>query len=96
MKKKTTKKLRVETRRTSIYRTRIGLQPHWCPYCGPEVAMTGIEMAARGAGMRQRAVFRLIESGALHSTEDEDGRMLVCLNSLRQCFTKLTSRSELS
>lgn len=75
-------KLTVESERTFIFRTRSSTQAAWCAGCGAEVEMVTIDVAAREAGLRELAVYQLIASGALHSTEDAEGRLLVCLNSL--------------
>jgi len=43
-----------------------------------------IEEAAITADVTQRALFRRIEAGGVHFTENSEGAVLVCLNSLLQ------------
>ena len=56
----------------------------WCAACGAESQLATIEETARRAGLTELATYRRLESGALHFMETADGRVLVCLNSLRQ------------
>ena len=44
--------------------------------------MSTVAGAAREAGLNELAIYQLIDAGTLHFREDEDGRVLVCLNSL--------------
>ncbi len=54
----------------------------WCASCGAEAQLATVEEAAQRAGLTELAMYRRLESGALHFTETADGRVLVCLNSL--------------
>ncbi len=72
----------VETHRT----LRVSVRPRrvrfFCPACAAEVEMVSADLAARAAGLSEREVFRLVESGELHHAEAPDGRLLVCLGAL--------------
>jgi len=46
--------------------------------------MVSIEGAARVSGLNEMTIYKLVEKGALHCTQDDEGRVLVCLNSLRR------------
>jgi hypothetical protein len=74
----------VETERLFIFRSRGGARAGWCGGCGAEVELACVAEAARAAGLSEMKLYRLVETGALHSAEDADGRLLVCLNSLRR------------
>jgi hypothetical protein len=54
----------------------------WCAVCGAERRLVTPTEAAALAGASERMIYQLVESGALHFTEDADGRVLVCLGSL--------------
>jgi hypothetical protein len=54
----------------------------WCQTCSAEVDMLAVEEAAALTGLSQRAVFRLLEAGSLHFTENHESEVLICLNSL--------------
>jgi hypothetical protein len=77
-----TTKITVETERTFIFRNSSGQQPGWCVTCGSEALMTTVAGAAREAGLSEFALYQLLDSRALHFSEDAEGRVLVCLNSL--------------
>jgi hypothetical protein len=80
--KKTRKKITVETERLWVV-ARAGRGARgWCAACRAEVHMVGVAEAATLAGLGQRAVFRRVEDGRLHFTEQPGGTLLVCLNSL--------------
>ena len=68
----------VETHRT----LRIRLCPRrvrlFCPSCVVEVEMVSVGEAAQAAGLSEREIFRLVESGELHHAEAPDGRLLIC------------------
>jgi len=44
--------------------------------------MATVAHAARQADLNELAIYQLLDGGALHFSEDADGRILVCLNSL--------------
>lgn len=70
--------IRVETHRTLRIRLSARRVRLFCPDCAEEVEMVSADVAARVAGLSEREVFRLVESGELHHAEAPDGRLLVC------------------
>jgi hypothetical protein len=74
----------VETERTFIFRSRGSRELAWCLACGSSVEMACVEVAAHQARTSELAIYQLIESGAVHSVEDAEGRLFVCVNSLKQ------------
>lgn len=81
MKRRTTK-FTFETERTFIFRNFGSQQLRWCEGCGAEAQMTSVTEGAREAGLSELAIYQLIDDGMLHFTEDSEGRVLICLNSL--------------
>jgi hypothetical protein len=75
-------KLVVETERTFIFRSRSRTRVLWCTGCEKEVEMAPLAEAARQAGLNELALYKLVKERALHFAEGEDGRVLICLNSL--------------
>jgi hypothetical protein len=45
--------------------------------------MMRVDAAARESGISELAIYKLVEQRALHFSEDAEGRVLVCLSSLR-------------
>jgi hypothetical protein len=82
--RKLIRRVTLETERTFILRSRGERRAAWCEACGAEVQMARVEVAAVEIGASELVIYQLVESGALHFTEDGDGRVLVCLKSLRQ------------
>jgi hypothetical protein len=82
-KPKRVRRVTVKTERTLIFRSRGSVQPGWCAECGAEVGMVCVEEAAREAGVSELAIYKLVEEHTLHFREDTEGRVLICLNSLR-------------
>ncbi|MDQ3254024.1 MAG: hypothetical protein M3R15_08975 [Acidobacteriota bacterium] len=83
MKKRITKFI-VETERVLIFRKRSGTRAGWCVACGAKVMMASVEEAARLARTSELVICRRIEADVLHFIEDAEGRVRVCLNSLRK------------
>jgi hypothetical protein len=54
----------------------------WCPQCNASVAMMTIEEATVITRSDSRLIFRLIDSGQLHTSETSAGSLLICPNSL--------------
>jgi hypothetical protein len=54
----------------------------WCAVCGAERRLVTPAEAPALAGASDQMIYQLVESGALHFAEHEDGRVLVCLDSL--------------
>ena len=77
-----TTKLTIETERTFIFRSLGGQQPGWCVACGAEAHMATVAGAAREFGLSELAMYQLLDIRAVHFSEDAEGSVLVCLNSL--------------
>jgi hypothetical protein len=54
----------------------------WCAGCAREVNMISTEMAAIIARQSTRTIYRWVEAGRLHFTEQPEGRLLICLDSI--------------
>lgn len=81
---KRVRRVTVKTERTLVFRSRDSVRVEWCAECGAEVGMASVDGAAREAGVSELAIYRRVEERALHFREDAEGRVLVCLNSLRR------------
>jgi hypothetical protein len=61
-----------------------------CVQCVDYSQMVSPETGSRLLGVTQREIFRYIESGAVHFSEEDGGSLLVCLRSLtvsvKSCF----------
>lgn len=64
----------------------------WCEACQAEVTMFGLAEASALAGLSDRAIFQLAETGAIHLVETTDGKALFCVRSLRQQTEARTTR----
>ena len=80
MKKKAT--ITVETERLSVIRRSRRAVDRWCHACRANVEMIGIDEAAAIAGISQRAVFHLAETGEIHFMETLGGQALFCISSV--------------
>jgi len=80
--KKRTARITVETERLLVIPCSKASGDGWCSQCQAEVKLIGLEEAAAIGGASQRAIFRQAESGEIHFTETEDGKVMFCLNSI--------------
>ena len=78
------RRVTVRTERTLIFRSHGSVRIQWCAGCAARVGMVCVDGAAREVGLSELAIYKLIEERALHFSEDAEGRVLVCLNSLRR------------
>ena len=53
----------------------------WCSTCARTVEMMSIDDAALKAHVNSRMIFQWVESGAVHSSETQEGLLLICPNS---------------
>ena len=83
-KPKRVRRVTVKTERTFVFRSQGSVRVEWCEECGAEVGMMSVDAAARETGMSELTIYKLVEDGALHFSEDAEGRVLVCLNSFRR------------
>lgn len=70
----------LETEETIIVRLQSQTLAAFCPECRATVEMALPHTAADFSGSSEREIFRLIEAGKIHFTEN--GRILICLDSL--------------
>jgi hypothetical protein len=75
-------KLTIDSERTFIFRILGGPKVRWCEGCGAEAPLMNMADAARETGLSEFAISQLIDEGTLHSRQDAEGRVLICLNSL--------------
>lgn len=54
----------------------------FCALCAENVLHLSVARAAAALGVSETAIFRLVENGAVHSSETAAGALLVCGNSL--------------
>lgn len=79
MKKRT--EVTIETERLVVIRNR-PRAVMWCEQCRAEVRMLTVDQAALMMRIRSLVIYRLVETGDLHFAENDEGILLVCLNSL--------------
>jgi hypothetical protein len=87
-KSKRTTKFTIETERTIIFRSFGRQQTAWCRECEAEAQMTTVPEAVLEAGLSELAIYLLIDTGAVHFKEDEEGRVHICLTSLAKQISK--------
>jgi hypothetical protein len=72
----------VETHETLFQRTPGVLATAWCSLCHARVRMASPEEAAAIAGVTTRTLYRWIEMGKLHFSEDAQGTLSICVPSV--------------
>lgn len=70
-------------------------QTQQCSFCGTAVAHVRVTHAASALSLSETALFRLAESGQIHSIETAAGSLLLCGNSLAALGSLGTANSEL-
>jgi len=75
----------VETDQILVIRRRPA--PAWCRECAAQIETLTAEEAASVAGVSLPTIYRMAEEGQIHSSETEDGRLRICLNSLLDSTT---------
>ena len=73
----------IETHRVLRIRRPKGPEVAWCASCGKQVSMITQDEVASVMGVDRRTISRWAEAGGLHIMELADGKVLICLNSLR-------------
>ena len=86
--KKRKTEITVDTHEVWLVRSWWRGAPARCAECPGWPEMLTPEEAARLAGLTSRAIYRLVESGQIHSTETEPGGLFVCLAPLRLLQTQ--------
>jgi hypothetical protein len=71
----------IETKQILIIRRRQLLRG-WCSECGGEVEMAVMEEGAEFSGLGEKAASDLSQAQGWHVLQTEDGRRLICLNSM--------------
>ncbi len=75
------RRVTVKTERTFIFRVQNEMRVGWCSECDAEVRFKNVAGAAQEFGVNELAIYRLIETRAVHYNKDDDGQVLVCLRS---------------
>ena len=78
-----------ETEETVVLRQGAIVSADHCTDCGRTVVMATPQAAAFVSGVGEREIFRQMESGQLHFTEDV--RVLVCLTSVTKLIKEIES-----
>jgi len=53
-----------------------------CDVCGGQATLVTLNEAARRSGVSERALYRGVEAGVIHSIEDKSGALFVCSKSI--------------
>ena len=83
MKRKRKTEIHLEIEEAVAIRTRTVLIAY-CQRCGKQARMIAANEAAVVARLSAREIYRFVEAGDLHFTEDQGGLLYVCADSLRQ------------
>jgi hypothetical protein len=83
MKNKTTTVITFEARQTTVVRRRRDHLFTWCSCCQGETVMFTANEFGRLIGLTPRQIYRQIEAGVFHFTEESDGTLLICGNSFQ-------------
>jgi len=71
---------RLETRIVRVDRRQTHIE--FCEFCGVQIMHFSISQATALLGLSETAIFRLAQSGEVHSLENATGSLLICSNSL--------------
>jgi hypothetical protein len=88
MKRKKRMEIVVERDLVIVVRNLRGREAVWCAACGSLSRMASVDEAASIARATSREIYRSAEDGKTHSTETPDGRLLICLNSLFNSYSR--------
>jgi hypothetical protein len=77
-----TTEISVETTESILIRRGSQAAVLWCGKCGMPTEMARAEDAAAIQGVSPRSVYRWVEAGRLHFSEQERGIVRICLRSL--------------
>jgi hypothetical protein len=81
-----TKKLLITTEKHEVFVVRLSNPAPihgFCPNCGAEVEMLTLDSALRVSESSGREVIRRLAAEEIHTIETDNGRLLVCRNSLQ-------------
>lgn len=76
-------KFTIERERTFIFRNSDRQEKHWCETCGLEVPMMTVAEAGREVCLSELVIYQLLDLGGVHFIESAEGRLFICLPSLR-------------
>ena len=72
----------IETERLLVINQRHERVGLWCGHCATTLPMLTVDVASRIAGVTALEIFRLMESGKIHTGITREGRLFVCPNSI--------------
>ena len=81
-------RITLETEETIVLHESSGAETRFCRECDADALMIAPRAAAAVSGLTEREVFRLVESGKIHFTENET--TLVCLRSVGDLLKEIT------
>ena len=82
MRKRT--EITIERRRTVVLSRRRVTIIDWCAQCGRQETKLTAEGAGVFCGVSTRTIYRAVERGLVHFSENPDGLIWLCLGSLRE------------
>jgi len=89
--------IKFETHELTIIRLRQSqMVTIFCPFCRREVLHLTVARAAAALRMSETAVFRLVESGTIHSSETVSGALLICGNSVSEFANEIIEGGKIS
>lgn len=74
-------KITIETESLLILRGRSS-RSAWCPQCGAETEMVALESVGVISNLDRASLEAWLNSGELHRSQEGDGPVRICLNSL--------------
>lgn len=80
----TTRRMQLTVERTETLLFRPAHRSVSCAFCGRDARMLSPDAVAAISGISLRTICRLVEANAVHFVENDDGRLLVCSESLAQ------------
>ncbi len=81
MKTKRRTKIRFEKHELTLIRLSRNTR-FFCPDCQTETAHLTIFQAAKALAVSEKDIFRLADTGQIHSIETEQGQLLICADSV--------------
>ena len=76
-------KFTIECERTYIFRNSDRQEQRWCETCGMEVPMMTLAEAGKEFCLTDLVIYQLLDLGGVHFIEGAEGRLFICLSSLR-------------
>lgn len=82
MKEKKRLEIRLETRELIFVRFPLDSSHAFCAVCRQRAPHLSIAQAVAALSLSEKTIFRLVEKGAIHSFESEEGFLRLCAGSL--------------